>query len=149
MGFTDGMAQVSPRRLKVLLVDDEQMIHETLALFLTDTDFSLISAMDVKGAIGMVLSDKPDIIITDAMMPGESGFSLIDKLKSRPETSGIPIILWTALEDLDGGVRDASQKADFSISKPFYRSEIMASLEQAKQLIESDKTSDDVTVTFS
>jgi two-component system, chemotaxis family, response regulator PixH len=126
--------QADPGRLKVLLVDDDQTIHETLEIFLDKTAFSLISAMNVEGAMSRVLSDKPDIIITDAMMPGESGFSLINKLKSRPETSCIPIILWTSLEEMNGGVKDSSQKADFSVSKPFYTPEIMASLEQAKEL---------------
>ena len=135
--------QVIPGTVKILLVDDDQMIHDTMALLLGNTEFSLVSAMNVKGAIDIVASDRPDIIITDAMMPGESGFSLIDKLKSRPETSRIPVILWTGLEDLSGGAKDSSRKADFTMSKPFYRSEIMATLERAKMSIISDKTNGD------
>ena len=71
------------------------------------------------------------------MMPGESGFSLIEKIKARTSSANIPIILWTMLEQPDGSVMDASGKADIAINKPFYRSDILANLERAKGMIGS------------
>jgi CheY-like chemotaxis protein len=138
--------QTHTRRLKVLLVDDDKFIHEALDLFLRNTEYTVAYATSVKDAIRIIESAKPDIIITDAMMPGESGFCLIERLKSAPETSSIPIILWTILEETNGGVMDASRKADISINKPFYRSDIIGSLEKARRMIESNESFDGLRV---
>jgi CheY-like chemotaxis protein len=128
------------RRYKILLVDDEDFNHEILELSLNKTDYSFLSAKSVDAAMRIIASDPPDILITDAMMPGESGFSLIEKIRSSPATATTPIILWTSLEQPDGSVMDASRKADFTVSKPFYLSSILETLEKAKQLVESRTT---------
>ena len=73
----------------------------------------------------MIYSFAPDIVITDAMMPGLSGFDLIREVKSKPETARIPVILLTSLEAPNGGVMDASGKADISLSKPFTSADIL------------------------
>jgi DNA-binding response OmpR family regulator len=138
--------QIRTRKLKVLLVDDDRFIHETLEIYLRNTEYTVTYATNVRDAMKLIEYAKPDIIITDAMMPGESGFCLIERLKSTPETSSIPIILWTILEETNGGVMDATRKADISINKPFYRSDIMGSLEKAKGMIESNESFAGITV---
>jgi response regulator RpfG family c-di-GMP phosphodiesterase len=127
-------AQVQPQ-VTVLLVDDDEFMHEMMRLLLGKTEYSLVSATSARDAIKIINSDPPDILITDAMMPGESGFSLIEKVKSLPVSADIPIILWTILEQADGSVMDASGKADILINKPFYRCDMMECLEKAKQMI--------------
>jgi DNA-binding response OmpR family regulator len=139
----------TPGNLKALLVDDDESIHETLELFLADTEYSLISATSAKQALALVASMNPDIVITDAMMPGESGYCLIEQLKSQPDTANIPIILWTILQEWNGGVMDASRKADICINKPFYRSDIIASLGKAKEMIDALQAVEGVTIKFS
>ncbi len=123
------------KKWNILLVDDEQFNHEILGMFLSKTDFSLQSANNVHDALEMLASTPADIVVTDAMMPNESGFSLIEKLKANPQTADIPVILWTILEQPDGSVMDATKKADFTVSKPFYHSEILETLEKAKHLL--------------
>ena len=140
--------QFSASDLKVLLVDDDDSIHQTLELFLANTEYRLISARSVQEALALVASMNPDIIITDAMMPGESGFCLIEKLKSKPETANIPVILGTILDEWNGGAMDASRKADISINKPFYLNDIISSLEKAKKMIDSIHAVDVVTIKF-
>ncbi len=132
------------QRYRVLLVDDDKLIHEMMDLFLGKTEYSLSSAMNAHDAIDMIDSDPPDILITDAMMPGESGFSLIERIKGRPAAANIPIILWTMMEKPDGSVMDASGKADILINKPFYLCDMMKSLEEAKGMIKPRTTIDDV-----
>jgi len=132
-------------QLRVLLVDDDQFVHEMMSLFLGKTEYSLVSATNTQDAIKIIDSDPPDILITDAMMPGESGFSLIEKMKAHPGSAAIPVILWTILETPDGSVMDASGKADILINKPFYRCDMMESLEKAKRMIETWNLSNDVT----
>ena len=133
-------------QVKVLLVDDDEGMHEMMRLFLGKTGFSLVSATSAPDAMEMINSDPPDILITDAMMPGESGFSLIEKMKSCACTAKIPVILWTILENPNGSVLDASGKADILINKPFYRCDILDSLEKAKLMIQPSCESNDVTI---
>lgn len=135
------------RLIKVLLVDDDEFIHEMMKLYLANTEYSLNSATTAQDAINLIDNDPPDILITDAMMPGESGFGLIEKIRARPACADIPIILWTILEDPDGSVMDASGKADILINKPFYRCDMMAGLEKARLMLKRPDPKD-VTITI-
>jgi len=128
----------------VLLVDDDEYMHEMMKLLLDKTEYALLSAKSAKDAFEIIDRDPPDILITDAMMPGESGFSLIERIKSRTEYAAIPVILWTILEQADGSVMDASGKADILINKPFYRCDMMESLERAKHMIKPRSIGNDV-----
>jgi len=130
-------AQTNGTSLRILLVDDEKTIHEMLGLALSGTEYFLVSATNVVDAMKEIASHPPDIIITDAMMPGDSGFSLITWLKSNPTTSEIPVILWTILEQLNGCVMDSSGKADIAVSKPFDLPSILDGLIRARRLIKS------------
>ena len=122
--------------LTVLLVNDEEIIHRMLALGLQNTAYSLVYAANVDEALKRIASSyPPDIVITDAMMPGDSGFSLITSIKSNPATSDIPVILWTVLEQQNGAVMDSSGKADITMSKPFNLPNILDSLMRARRLI--------------
>ena len=131
--------QTNETPLKVLLVDDEETMHEMMHLALSSTEYSLVSASNVDEAMKEIASaNPPDIVITDAMMPGDSGFSLIKSMKSNPTTSDIPVILWTILEDANGAVMDSSGKADLTMTKPFNLPNLMESLAKARHLIKSD-----------
>jgi CheY-like chemotaxis protein len=135
----DKAIQTNGKMLKLLLVDDEQTMHEMMALALKSTEYVLVSAMNVNQAMKEIASSSPpDIIITDAMMPGGSGFSLITSLKLNPATSDIPVILWTVMEQANGSVMDSSGKADIAMSKPFNLTHILDSLTRARQLIKAD-----------
>ena len=122
-------------KYRLLLVDDDNFTHEMMELFLRNTEYILISAFCADEALRIIASDPPDIVITDAMMPGESGFSLIDKIKARPASANIPILLWTMLTQPDGSAMDATGKADIVIGKPLYRCNMLENLDKAKQLI--------------
>jgi CheY-like chemotaxis protein len=140
----DEMVPPAAPQFRVLLVDDDAFVHEMMGLFLGKTEYSLVSATSAQDAIKIIDSDPPDILITDAMMPGESGFSLIEKMKAQPGSAAIPVILWTILETPDGSVMDASGKADILINKPFYRCDMMESLEKAKGMITTRNPATDV-----
>ena len=140
--------QLTLNYLKVLLVDDDESVHQTIGLFLANTEYMLISARSVREALALVASMNPDIVITDAMMPGESGFCLIEKLKSEPATANIPVILGTVLQEWNGGVMDASRKADICINKPYYLKDIIPILKRAKGMIDSIKAVEGVRITF-
>ena len=136
--------RTSGRRSTVLVVDDENTVHAMVSHALSRAfpggQYSVISAMNGAEGIRMIASALPDIVITDAMMPGLSGFDLIREIKSRPQTADIPIILVTSLESENGAVMDASGKADFCISKPFNLDEVAESVERAERLIQHRQT---------
>jgi len=120
----------------VLLVDDDQFIHEMVASMIDDAKYSVVSAMNAAEALKIMAQETPDIIITDALMPGESGYSLIHKIKTNPATAQIPVILITILEEPNGSVMDGSGMADFRVSKPLYLSDLTSVLEEAHSLME-------------
>lgn len=126
-------------KVRVLLVDDDELIQQMATFFLADSRYLLIRARDVNAAMEVIRTQPPDIIITDAMMPGESGYSFIQKLKANPATVRIPIILWTSLEDMSGRPMDSTALAEFSMSKPFYRSDILQRLQEAEELVRRRK----------
>jgi CheY-like chemotaxis protein len=106
---------------------------------LKGTDYTLVCATNVDEAMKVMAStNPPDIVITDAMMPGDSGFTLITSIKSNPATAGIPVILWTVLIQRNGDVMDSSGRADISMSKPFNLRNILDSLTRARQLIKPE-----------
>lgn len=123
-------------RLRILLVDDEESMHEMLGLALNSTEYVLLSATNVDQAKKVIASvHPPDIVITDAMMPGDSGFSLITSIKANPATADIPVILWTVLEQQNGAVMDASGKADITMSKPLDVPNLLDCLTRARLLL--------------
>jgi PleD family two-component response regulator len=130
----------SNRPLRVLLVDDDLFVHKLLGSIISKEQYSLASATNVGEAMQYLMNEPPDVVITDAMMPGESGFSLITKIKANAETANIPIILMTILEDPNGLVMDATGQADFRVSKSPYLSDLTSTLELARQLVHSRRT---------
>ena len=122
-------------QVRVLLVDDDQTMHEMLDLSLDKTQYNVAHAVDAREAMTVIAHQPPDIVITDAMMPGVSGYSLITSLKSDPRTADIPVILWTVLEGMDGNVMDSSGQADLTMSKPFNLFDLEDRLDKAKQLL--------------
>jgi|SRR5580692_12023036 CheY-like chemotaxis protein len=132
---TEIKAPTKLRLLTVLLVDDEKIMHDMLGVALKGTEYSLVSAKNVDEAMKIISLFPPDILITDAMMPGISGFSLITSVKDDPKTTDIPVILWTVLEQRNGDVMDSSGKADIAMSKPFNLPDVLDSLTRARHLM--------------
>lgn len=125
-----------PETLSVMLIDDDPLVHEIMQLYLANTRFRLISASNAIAALEIMTARPPDIVITDAMMPEMSGYSLISKMKTDQQLAEIPVILWTILEEVNGSVMDSTQLADIRISKPFYTADIMGTLKRAVDLLE-------------
>ena len=104
---------------KVLVADDEHNIRNILDFSLHAEGFLVISALNGEDAFKLAVESSPDLIILDVMMPGQGGVETCRALKADVRTSGIPVILLTALagrEDRDAG-REAG--SDAYITKPF------------------------------
>ncbi|NLM18900.1 MAG: response regulator transcription factor [Clostridiaceae bacterium] len=108
---------------KILVVDDEQNIVEILRENLEREGYETIAAYDGKTALELALSDAPDLILLDCMLPEMDGFDVCRKL--RQETL-VPIIMLTAKSEEIDKVLGLELGADDYIVKPFSMREVMA-----------------------
>ena len=81
---------------KILVVDDERDIVDILAAFLKHEGYNVISAFDGEEGAYKAISEKPDLVIMDVMMPKVDGFGGVKIIKAQKETASIPIIMLTA-----------------------------------------------------
>lgn len=82
---------------KVLLVEDDDSLREILAMRLQAEAYETLSARDGQEGLRLAVSEKPDLIIADIMMPGFSGFDMLKNLRATPEVKDIKVIIFTAL----------------------------------------------------
>lgn len=112
------------RTAKILIVDDEARNRRLLEVFAQADGYATISAADGNAALALALSENPDLILLDLMMPGMDGFEVTRWLKANPVTSRLPIIIVTALQDVAAHRRMLASGADEFITKPIDRWEL-------------------------
>lgn len=110
----------------ILIVEDEMAQREVLTYNLEADGFRVIKASDGEEALLLVAEVIPDIIVLDWMMPNLSGIEVCRQLKSRPSTSGIPIIMLSARSEEVDKVRGLETGADDFVVKPYSVIELMA-----------------------
>ncbi|MCW1919439.1 phosphate regulon transcriptional regulator PhoB [Rhodobacter sp. KR11] len=112
----------------VLLVEDEPAQREVLAYNLEAEGFVVQRATNGEEALELVSEAAPDLILLDWMMPHVSGLEVCRRLKLRPETRGIPIIMLSARSEEVDRVRGLETGADDYVIKPYSVVELMARL---------------------
>jgi DNA-binding response OmpR family regulator len=118
-------------RRKILVVDDEPHIVELLAMNLRQNGYESCSASDGPGAIEKALSERPDLILLDLMLPGMSGLETCRLLRQDQRSSRIPIIMLTAKSEESDKVIGLGIGADDYVTKPFGLRELLARIEVA------------------
>lgn len=97
---------------KIMLVEDDNSLREIYSIRLTAEGYTIVSAGDGEEALAVAVRERPDLIVSDVMMPKISGFDMLDILRSTPETSNIKVIMMTALSAEDQRVRGEQLGAD-------------------------------------
>lgn len=97
---------------KVMIVEDDDSLREIYAIRLTAEGYAVVSAHDGEEALAVAVKERPDLIISDVMMPKITGFDMLDILRSTPETANIKVIMMTALSSEDQRERGESLGAD-------------------------------------
>lgn len=97
---------------KIMLVEDDNSLREIYSIRLTAEGYTIVSAGDGEEALAVAVRERPDLIISDVMMPKISGFDMLDILRSTPETRDIRVIMMTALSSEDQRMRGESLGAD-------------------------------------
>jgi two-component system, chemotaxis family, response regulator PixH len=109
----------------LLIVEDSPSELELMSYYLTDSGYKIIKATGAREAFEMALTEKPNIIVTDVVMPGMSGFELCRLLRKNPATQGLGIIICSSKKleiDRLWGMR---QGANAYITKPYTRDELL------------------------
>lgn len=110
----------------VLVVDDEVVFHSMVSHALEGLDFKLAFAQDGQKGLAMAHALKPDLIITDVMMPDISGYELTRALRREPDFAHTPILVLTAQSGLEDKLKSFEAGADDHLTKPFEPAELAA-----------------------
>ncbi len=111
---------------KILVVDDEAAIREMMQLALERADYGVRLAGSALEARSCIASERPDLILLDWMMPGQSGFDFARSLRKDASTRDIPIIMLTARAEESDKVAALKSAADDYVAKPFSFAELQA-----------------------
>ena len=97
---------------KILLVEDDKSLREIYGVRLLAEGYDIVSAGDGEEALAMAIKERPQLIVSDVMMPKISGFDMLDILRSTTETKDIKVIMMTALSSEDQRARGEQLGAD-------------------------------------
>lgn len=121
---------------KIMLVEDDNNLREIYEARLLAEGYEIVSAEDGEQALAMAVKEKPDLIISDIMMPKISGFDMLDILRSTPETKHTKIIMMTALSQAEDRERADKLGADKYLVKSQVTLEDVANV--AKEVLQDD-----------
>lgn len=110
---------------KILVIEDEKNIRETIKEILDLNDFSVATAQNGLIGVAKALQFKPDIIICDVMMPEMDGFETLKNIRSINEISNIPFIFLTAKTEKKDFREGMNLGADDFLNKPFHTKELL------------------------
>jgi DNA-binding response OmpR family regulator len=112
------MTMKEERRKKVLIIDDEDLVRETVILALGHAGFEAEGLADSTRAFDYIKKAKPDMVLLDLYMPEVSGFDLCRRLKADSQTKAIPIVMFTGSNETVDVISGISAGAFEYITKP-------------------------------
>ena len=129
--------------IKILVIDDDEAILELIKVNLELSGYTCITASDPIKGFATLKQEDITLIILDAMMPNIDGFSLAMKIRQNNETKDIPIIMLTALGQLDDKLKGFNSGVDDYLTKPFeieeLKARVLALLNRVKKAPESTR----------
>lgn len=131
---------------RLLIVEDELPLAETLQYNLESEGFQVSHAETGEEAELLIAEEEPDLIILDWMLPQVSGIELCRRLRSKPETRNVPILMLTARGEESDRIRGLSTGADDYVVKPFSRDELMARVKAILRRAVPDRVADILTI---
>ncbi|MGF1445968.1 MAG: phosphate regulon transcriptional regulator PhoB [Pikeienuella sp.] len=111
---------------RVLVVEDEDALSALLEYNLEKEGFEVRVSADGEDALLVIEEDKPDLVLLDWMLPGLSGIEICRRIRARPDTRDVPVIMLTARSDEDDRIRGLDTGADDYLTKPFSIPELTA-----------------------
>lgn len=109
----------------ILIVEDTHSEMELMSHYLRESGYAVISAGTAKEALDKAIRQTPDVIVTDVVMPGMSGFELCRTLRKHPATERVPIVICSSKGQEIDRLWGMKQGADAYITKPFTREQLI------------------------
>ena len=103
---------------KILIIEDDQTLTRVIAALLIKNGYEVFEAYDAMKGVQLARQEKPDLILLDIMLPAGDGETVLDRLKVSVQTSLIPVVLVTGLEDQDRMVALLAKGVKAIVKKP-------------------------------
>jgi adenylate cyclase len=138
--------------VKVLVADDNPDSRQLTRDIVISMGHDVVTAVDGPRALALIQEQMPDLVILDVNMPGMSGFDVMTNLKANVETAQIPVLMLTALADVENRVHGLGLGADDYLAKPFNPRELVARVSaRLRAKVETDglrETQETIRATF-
>lgn len=128
---TQAAAHAEVASATVLIVEDTPSERELMSHYLRESGFSVIAAPSGQEGMDKAIAQQPDVIITDVVMPGISGFELCRKLKRNPQTQAVPIVICSSKKQSIDRLWGMKQGAKAYLTKPYTRAELVQAIKTA------------------
>jgi two-component system phosphate regulon response regulator PhoB len=129
---------------RILVVEDEEALSTLLDYNLRQENFDVAVASDGEEALVKIDEAAPDIVILDWMLPKISGIEVCRRLRSKPETKNIPVIMLTARSEEADRIRGLETGADDYLTKPFSTNELVARVRAVLRRIRPGLVQDEI-----
>ena len=126
---------------RVLVIDDEPINHQLVARALEPLECQLSFADNGQDGVSKARNVKPDVIITDVMMPDITGYEVTRILRREPEFAVTPILVLTAQADLQDKLKSFEAGADEHLTKPFEAAELAVRVTSLLRRVEAARAS--------
>ena len=110
---------------KILIVDDDRVIRKVLEAALINEGYQVIIATDGSEGLQQARTQRPDLVVTDKMMPVMNGFELTRRLRQDPDFIHLPILVLTSESELEDKLGAFEAGADDYLPKPFESAELI------------------------
>lgn len=125
IAFPDYKALVPEALRTILVVEDETDIADLIKYNLERSGYQVLTAYDGLTGQELALSEKPDLVILDLMLPGKDGYSVFKELRRDSRTSSVPLIILTARAQTEDRIKGLESGADDYLTKPFSPRELV------------------------
>jgi CheY-like chemotaxis protein len=123
----------------VYFIDDSATMREVIKIAFRRENINVITCADAASALAQFAENKPDVVITDVIMPDQDGYSVCSQIKQHAEYGGVPVVLMSGVVNKSVADKAVAVKADELIRKPFQPQELIG---RVKSLLEPKRATD-------
>jgi CheY-like chemotaxis protein len=123
----------------VYFIDDSATMREVIKIAFRRENINVITCADAASALAQFEQNKPDVVITDVIMPDQDGYSVCSQIKQHSEYGGVPVVLMSGVVNKSVADKAVAVKADELIRKPFQPQELIG---RVKSLLEPKRATD-------